>query len=849
MPNSTVDLTNCDREPIHIPGSIQSHGALLSFDSSLNTLKRCSANVGEILGIAVQSELGGASCESIFGDDLTHTFRNALANSNSTRRPALLFSVRFADRALDVSLHRAAGEAIVELEPIKSGAAQQPLDTVRNVISRIGRATTIDELVKETSRLIRATLGYDRVMIYKFEEDGAGQVISESKSGHLESFMGQYFPASDIPQQARSLYLKNTIRIISDASDARIPIVPELDAHGKPLDLSLAHLRSVSPIHCEYLRNMGVAASMSISIVIDGRLWGLIACHHYSPKRLDMAERVATEMFGEFFSLHLDVIRQKAKIDTAAAARYSLDQFLEEAPRRSDIIDLLKQTLPKFYAMMPSDGIGLWVNGKWTAFGVTPPSECIEALAGYVNKLSDSRLWATHKLSDTFPEASAYCAAASGVLAIPLSQRSRDYLFFFRKEFEHTLNWAGNPNKSYDTGPLGDRLTPRKSFAIWKEAVKGQSRRWTDTDHQTGEAIRSALVEIVLRHNELIVEERGKADLRQRMLNEELNHRVKNILAVIKSLVGQPNPKERTLDEYMTILRGRIEALAIAHDQIARGDGGGFLKDLLAAELKPYRDQAVEISLNGPAVWIDTTAFSVLALVFHEMSTNSAKYGALSRGSGKLTVSWAINGEHACEMTWQEDGGPDVEAPKRRGFGSILITRSIPHDLGGESHLDYRKEGLIARFVIPADHIALAEAQAAHTNDDSGANSANNRKIRAMDEITVLLVEDQMLIAMDAEMMLSDHGLTNVVTVSSAAEALRKLKTFKPMAAVLDVNLGVGTSLPIAEELRRQGVPFIFATGYGDSSIIPEDFADVRVVRKPYSDKDLMPAILNLLED
>ena len=845
MPNSPVDLTNCDREPIHIPGSIQSHGALIAFDAGLRIATRHSTNLQSVLGLDTAAVVLGVECETLFGDAVTHMLRNSLASANATNRPALLFAIPVGGMMFDIAVHRSDKEAIVELEPVAPGKSQ-PLDIARTLIGRIGKAASIEALVHETTRLVRAVLGYDRVMIYKFDEDGAGQVISEARSSHLESFLGQYFPASDIPQQARSLYVKNTLRIISNSEGPRIAIHPELDAEGAALDLSHAHLRSVSPIHCEYLRNMGVGASMSVSIIIDGMLWGLIACHHYAPKPLNMSERAAVEMFGTFLSLHLDVLRQKTKINTAASARKALDRFLEEAPRRNDIVDLLMQSLTQFADMIPCDGIGLWMDGRWTWQGAAPPETCIRGLAQHVSASDDGRVWSTHKLGTEFPELQAHCGQASGLLAIPLSQRSQDYLFFFRKEFVHTLNWAGDPNKSYETGPMGDRLTPRKSFAIWKEEVSGQSQPWTDTDRETGDAIRSALVEIVLRHNELMVAERGKADLRQRMLNEELNHRVKNILAVIKSLIGQPNPQHRTLEEYLTILRGRIAALAIAHDQIVRGEGGGFLKDLLEAELQPYRDQVVEIVLDGPAVWIDTSAFSVLALVFHEMATNAAKYGPLSLSNGKLSVTWTAGDRDGCVIVWREEGGPLVETPKRKGFGSILISRSIPHDLGGESVVDYLPEGLMARFVIPAKHIALA--QTAQASGDDGNRNPTTRQGPAMQDISVLLVEDQMLIAMDAEMMMSDHGLTNVVTVGSAAEALMQLKTFTPMAAVLDVNLGSGTSFPVAEELRRKRVPFLFATGYGDGSIIPEEFADIRIVRKPYSGKDLMPAIIHLLE-
>ncbi|MEQ1492991.1 MAG: GAF domain-containing protein, partial [Terricaulis sp.] len=218
--------------------------------------------------------------------------------------------------------------------------------------------------------MIRGVLGYDRVMIYQFAQDGSGKVICEAKRSDLEGFHGQYFPATDIPQQARRLYVQNRIRVISNANCERMPIVPEYDASGEPLDLSMAHLRSVSPIHCEYLRNMGVGASMSISVVVDGALWGLIACHHYGPRILSLPQRIAAEMFGEFFSLQIEAMSRKWRLDSAARARRSLDRIMRDASYQGDIIGFLRDKLDEFSALVPCDGVGLWLNGTWSTHGV-----------------------------------------------------------------------------------------------------------------------------------------------------------------------------------------------------------------------------------------------------------------------------------------------------------------------------------------------------------------------------------------------------------------------------------------------------------------------------------------------
>lgn len=841
MNNPSVDLTNCDREPIHIPGSIQPHGCLLACDTLAGSVLRHSANANAMLG--VDGELNGRTLEAILGAEAAHSVRNALTRSGDGSRAALIFGLALSSGlAFDVAVHRFKSTAIVELEPAGADAAQ-PLELARAMIGRITAIESVDRLVRDTSRLIHAMLGYDRVMVYQFGHDGAGKVVSEARRGDLERFLGQYFPASDIPQQARALYLRNTIRIISDAGFERIPVVPQLDASGEPLDLSFAHLRSVSPIHCEYLRNMGVGASMSISIIEDGVLWGLIACHHYSPRTLTMAERVAAEMFGGFFSLHLNALRQKQKLDAANQARRSLDRFLRLAVRAPDIDEALRGNLHDFAELVPCDGVGVWLHGRWTGEGSTPPSAAIPALARFVATVAEGRIWATHTLSSHLPDAQDYAGEVSGVLAVPLSQRPRDYLLFFRKELVRTLEWAGNPEKSYETGPLGDRLTPRKSFDIWKETVHRQSDPWADQEREIAEATRAALVEVVLHHSELMADERAKSEVRQRMLNEELNHRVKNILAVIRSLVNHPGQDGQSLESYVDSLRGRIQALAFAHDQVVRGDGGGALADLIAAELSPYRDREIGITVEGPPLWLDAQAFSVMALVLHELSTNAAKYGALSRAGGRLSVTWTME-SGACVIDWHESGGPPVRPPTRQGFGSVLIDRSIPFDLGGESDVRYLPEGVRGTFRIPGRHLQAGKVAAVGRKKPEVPQGRGDADLSGT---RILLVEDQMLIAMDLENILIGQGAAEVVATSSAADALIRLRRFAPDAAILDVNLGGGTSESVADELTRRGIPFAFATGYGDRSIIPERFAGIPVVRKPYEAASIIGQVSRLL--
>ncbi|MCR6503060.1 GAF domain-containing protein [Shinella sp. CPCC 101442] len=842
--NESVNLDTCDREPIHIPGRIQSHGCLLACDIALTTIERVSENARTILGY--EGSLLGRSVGDVVGQKLLHDLRNALATVSSASRPALLLDIMCGEQTFDIAIHHYKSAVIIEFEPAPS--VGQPLHIAREMIGRISDITDVERLVQRAGRIVAGATGYDRVMIYRFEQDGSGKVVSETKRADLESFLGQYFPASDIPQQARSLYLKNTIRVIADASGERVPVNPVLNASGEPLDLSFAHLRSVSPIHCEYLRNMGVAASMSISIILDGTLWGLIACHHYSPRALPMAQRVAMEVFGEFFSLHLKSLKERQRVAAVAGTREALDRFLILSSHHEDVGKLLRQSLQAFSELLPNDGVGVMFEGKWTGLGVTPPDDILPHLLDFIRTVSEGRVWATHALSQKMPEVSTISGRVSGVLAIPLSQTGSDCLYFFRRELVQTLDWAGTPEKTYETGPLGDRLTPRKSFAIWKETVEAQAQPWSEAEREIADIARVSIVEIVLRHNELMAGERRKSEVRQRMLNQELSHRVKNILAVIKSLVTSPQHHKSTLEDYVATLQGRIEALSVAHDQVVRGDGGGILADLLQAELQPYRAKASTISLFGPAVWLDSRAFSVMALVFHELATNAAKYGALSVITGAVEISWSMTKDGACEIRWRERGGPIVHTPSRSGFGSALIERSVPYDLNGESAIRFEASGLEAIFKIPSPHVkptaSLSEAAARMADDTSiGPNS-----LRAADP-SVLIVEDQILIALDLEAMLFGEGLSKVATTSSIKQALAQIEASPPRLAILDINLGPTTSFAVAEELRRRGTPFVFATGYGQGAELPEALADTPIVHKPYSRNAIVAALTALLDN
>lgn len=621
---------------------------------------------------------------------------------------------------------------------------------------------------------------------------------------------------------------------------------PYADAQGNPLDLSHAKLRAVSPIHIEYLQNMGVGASMSVSIIVQGKLWGLFACHHYSARRISYSRRTAAELYGQMFSLLLESQERELAAHFELNARELHNRLMGAIASDSPPFEVLSSFLDDFCEVISCDGVGVAVNGKYALRGAAPSEEQFTALIRFLNQTSPSEVYETNELQDRFEPGKAYIDKVAGILAVPISRSPRDYLVFFRKEIARTVNWAGDPSKPMTSGPLGDRLTPRKSFELWCETVRGQSAPWTRIDQRIAESLRVTMLEVILRLTDAAERERKIAQDRQELLIAELNHRVRNILTLIRGLVGHSKSGALTMEEFAKVLNDRIHALSRAHDQITRGNWGSApLADMFKTEVAAFLGKkAGRVEIEGPPVLLAPHAFATMALVAHEMVTNSAKYGALKDSHGKVRVSWEIDEMGRLIITWIERGGPAVQAPTRRGFGSTVIERSIPYDLQGEAEIKYAMAGVEARFVIPAALIEPVEGIA-----NSAPNGAVSAVVAPVEEGPrvlqgrALLVEDNLIIALDAEEMLIRLGAEGVDVAASVRDALSIIERQPPDFAMLDVNLTGETSFPIAERLLLAKVPFVFATGYGDDLAMPSEFAGARIVSKPYEEADVIAAL------
>jgi two-component system, chemotaxis family, sensor kinase Cph1 len=487
-----VTLENCSQEPIHIPGAIQPHGYLMALLGDALTVKQISTNLPQALQSTSDAILEQALGD-VLGAKAEGAVRAALSEQTAASGPVVL---RLDDQTFEGVLHRHEGIVLLEFEAPIEDDAPVALD---EAIHRIQLATDFEVLKTIVVDEVRRLTGFDRVMLYRFDTDGHGQVIAEAKSESLDSFFGLHYPASDIPEQARALYRLNWLRVIPESVYEPVPLLPSMRPDsGRPLDLSYSLLRSVSPIHREYLQNMGLRASTSISIITHGKLWGLLSCGHTTPKRLSYRRRAACETIGRLLSVQiaaLEEIEQRRTREAKAAIARPLVEAMRSAP--SEVVESLARHPDELLRLTDAAGALIVIGDNVRTVGKCPPAAKLGTLIEWIHRQAGIEgLINLHRLPLEFPEAMAYKDVASGLLAVSLPKPEPNLVVWFRPEVVYTVNWGGDPNKPVEAPAAGDRrLHPRKSFALWKEVVVGQSLRWSEGDVEAAAQLRRFAIE------------------------------------------------------------------------------------------------------------------------------------------------------------------------------------------------------------------------------------------------------------------------------------------------------------------------------------------------------------------
>jgi len=577
MSTTLVDLNNCNIEPIHIPGQIQSHGFLIVIDQN-QIIRFYSENISSYLKLPGIPLLGQpiSSIEPVIGKNEPPNFIDQLIlfgkiNGFDQTNP---FQTDIQGQAFHLIISQSEDYFLLEFEPSQSDLSLDIQKMVGRSISEMLADKNLQNLLNNTALQIKSIINYDRVMIYKFAEDGHGEVVAEARNSNLESWLGLHYPASDIPQQARELYKVNLTRLIANVHTEPSKILGEEANAEKHLDLSNSQLRAVSPIHIQYLKNMGVCSSFSISLIYHKELWGLIACHNYTPRFINYKSRESAKLIGQILSSALEFRQDEENqsvYDRYKAAVSELSKYMLQSMSIEDALTAHSVTLME---VADVSGAVLVYENNTTKLGITPDDGQLSTLISWINETITEPIYYTQHLSSLYPDAAAYKDIASGMFVCTISKELSEYVIWFKPEQLQTIQWAGNPEKPAEVDIQDGLLTisPRKSFENWSETVVGTSKLWGNSE-----------IKSILRLKGEITYAINQKASEIRILNEKLkqayeeldtfsftiSHDLKNPLTTIKSY-SQILMRDKSMSPESLKILDRINASSDKMDQMIR---------------------------------------------------------------------------------------------------------------------------------------------------------------------------------------------------------------------------------------------------------------------------------------
>jgi diguanylate cyclase (GGDEF)-like protein len=498
-PRAEFDLRICDQEPIHIPGAIQPHGAMLAARIGDLLVTHASANLAAILGVSAEDALGRPLAQML-GEAACTALRGE-CEQNEHRLDYSDILVTPEGSTLHLQVHRVAELVIIDIEPALKARQGFPAIVAQSVLETFKQATTRLELCEAAVQRLKVLTGFDRVLAYRFSEDGHGAVIAEAREDSLEPFLGHHYPASDIPQQARRQYLLQRVGAVADSSYQAVPLLSHPTLHdGTPLDMTHSSLRAISPVHLKYMRNMNTAASLTIGLAHEQTLWGMLVCHHSTPRPSGPELRAAVDIVGQVVSLMLGSLGQMEVYTQRFERSVTMRKLIDKLATSASLMDAFATAEQELLKLVAADGAMVRLSGKILYFGRTPPASAAQSALSVLHRAAAGEVLAVEDLGLRYPELVSCAAEGSGALMLPLSKTDDDAILWFRPELSRDVIWGGNPDKSARLDPVSGRLSPRKSFAAWTVIVRGHSLPWQDVDLSVVRELRGAIeAEIVQR--------------------------------------------------------------------------------------------------------------------------------------------------------------------------------------------------------------------------------------------------------------------------------------------------------------------------------------------------------------
>jgi light-regulated signal transduction histidine kinase (bacteriophytochrome) len=606
------DLAPCAQEPIRVPGAIQPFAALLLLTPDRLEVITRSANVGRLLGVDIEAgRLLEQAVDGMQWSEIPRTLRAWAGDDN----PTLSVALRTGEQRLHLSGARTPQGLLVELEP-EDEAQGMTLDALyprlRALLDDIQPAGAAEPILQRAVEEMRRLTGFDRVLAYRFDEDGHGTVIAEDGSGALPSYLGHRFPAADILAQARQLYCQNRIRLIPDAWYTPVPLEPALIGPDRaPVDLTAANWRSVSPAHLEYMRNMGTGSSMSVSIVTDGQLWGLISCHSAGPRLVGPQIRAASEFLSRIVAHHIGAHERIAEHSHRIALKKIEIQLVELLSRAGSLLEGYLQRPPAWTRLLDADGAALVWHGDVHTMGNTPSHAQILEIADWLTANQVEQSYHTDRLGMEWPDAAEFAGVASGLAAASISSLHTGYLMWFRPEIVRTVQWRGDPGKPMDAE--SGSLHPRKPFERWQEELRGRSLPWRRSEIDALSDFRTVVVNLILKRAEeraALSEQLERTNVELESFSYSVSHDLRAPFRHIAGFAQLLKQRESKLDPTSTryidnILRAAVTAGRLVDDllrfsHLGRAAFRPSVLDMnkLVAEVR----QTVELSLSDKRV-------------------------------------------------------------------------------------------------------------------------------------------------------------------------------------------------------------------------------------------------------
>lgn len=656
-----IPAETCDQEPIRIPGAIQPHGVLLVLATPDLRVIQASVNASKLTG----REVIGRPVDDLIGSPFAALIRSRLTELAGAGRELHLGTIilRWGDdpeHRFDVIGHHHAAGVVLELESAGSSITEDFTARVNAFLVGLEGQTSVSQICDFAAREVRAISRFDRVLIYRFDAGWHSTVLAEDRNDRLPSFLGHRFPASDIPAQARELYCLIRSRIIPDASYTAVPLEPrDNPVTGGPLDMTRSVLRSVSPVHVEYMKSMGTAASMSFSIVRDGRLWGLVSCHHATPQHAPYAVRRSCELIAQVLSLQFAAAERQLTIEQRVRLRRYVSGLLAAMTEADDFLTGLTSRPDDLLAVAGAAGAAVVSKDRCGLVGRTPTEEQVRALGAWLEQMYVGRqVVRIDDLEAQYPAAADFVSEASGLLAVQIATSTESYIMWFRPEMVETVVWAGRPEKAVMPGGANGMLGPRTSFEAWKQVVRGNARPWTDYEEAAVTELQADAVTIVLRGAEAKAELSAELERSNRELEAFAYSVSHDLRAPFRHIVGYAQLLRDNESEQLSE-RGRRYAGIVVD---AARDAGRLIDNLLAfsqmgrASLHPMRveldklvaevrDEVMAAEGAGRVVaWeVDplpavTADLSMLRLAVRNLLSNAVKYSGPRGERAKVRV-------------------------------------------------------------------------------------------------------------------------------------------------------------------------------------------------------------------